>query len=132
MNRYLVLIFLVFLLCCKENEILNVDYLKENGYKEITCNTVEKHETKDSDFLEISKKLNERITYLIARCFAEDSCLLNIQLNSDKIVCQRYILSKEKYKKDYTRSDFKEFVDHRVLYLSVNSEDEKEIIMRAN
>ena len=132
MKIVLMLIVTSLLLCCEENETLNVNYLKENGYKEITCNTVERYQTQESEFVEVNKKFDERKTYLIARCFSKDSCLLNINLNSDKIVCQRYILSKEDYKKDYSRNDFKEFVDHRVLYLSVDSEDEKEIIRRAN
>ena len=126
------LIVASLLLCCEENEALNINYLKENGYKEITCNTVERYQTQESEFVEVNKKFSKTKTYLIARCFDKDSCLLNIKLNSNKIVCQRYILSKEGYKKDYSRNDFKEFVDHRVLYLSVDSKDVKEIIRRAN
>lgn len=132
MKIVFMLIVTSLLLCCEEKETLNLSYLKENGYKEITCNVVERYQTQESEFVEVNKKFDERKTYLIARCFDKDSCLLNISLNSNKIVCQRYILSKEDYKKDYSRNDFKEFVDHRVLYLSVDEEDEKEIIRRAN
>tara|TARA_B100000212_G_C27289325_1_gene496565 strand:+ start:521 stop:919 length:399 start_codon:yes stop_codon:yes gene_type:complete len=132
MKIVFMLIVTSLLLCCEEKETLNVNYLKENGYKEITCNVVERYQTQESEFIEVNKKFDERKTYLIARCFDKDSCLLNINLNSNKIVCQRYIFSKEDYKKDYSRNDFKEFVDHRVLYLSVDEEDEKEIIRRVN
>ena len=133
MKKYLLLLLTTFFICCSDQEVLDIEYLKENGYKEITCSTVESYQTQDSSFVEINKKLYERRSYLLARCFDKDSCLLNINLKSDKIVCQRYIVSlEEKYKRDYVHSDFKEFVDHRVLYLSVNEEDEKEFIKRVN
>ncbi len=132
MKRY-ILLFAVFFICCDDQEALDVDYLKDNGYKEITCSKVESYQTQDSSFIEINKKLTTKKTYLLARCFDKDSCLLNINFQSDKIVCQRYIVSREnEYKRDYTYSDFKEFVDHRVLYLSVDKEDEKEFIKRVN
>lgn len=132
MKRY-ILLFAVFFVCCDNQEALDIDYLKDNGYKEITCSTVESYQTQDSNFIEINRKFSVRKTYLLARCFDKDSCLLNINLKSDKIVCQRYIMSREEeYKRDYTHSDFKEFVDHRVLYLSVDEQDEKEFIKRAN
>ena len=133
MKRYILLLCSVFFICCDNQEALDVEYLKDNGYKEITCSTVESYQTQYSSFIEINKKLDKRKTYLLARCFDKDSCLLNINLQSDKIVCQRYITGKDKeYKSNYMYSDFKEFVDHRVLYLSVDEQDEKEFIKRAN
>ena len=130
---------LIALLCslsfihCDNQEILDISFLKENGYKEITCNSVVKYNIQESRFVEINKKLAESKTYLLARCFDKDSCLININVQKNKIVCQRYIVSREdEYKRDYIKSDFKEFVDHRVLYLSVDDEDAKEFIERVN
>ena len=132
--KILVLLFCVLsFICCDNQEILDIKYLKENGYEEITCSYVESYQTNESSFIEVSKKLFNKETYILARCFDKDSCLLNIKLKSDKIVCQRYIISKEtEDKRDYMHNDYKEYVDHRVLYLSIGSKNEKEIIKRVN
>ena len=132
--KILVLLFCVLsFICCDNQEILDIKYLKENGYEEITCSYVESYQTNESSFIEVSKKLFNKETYILARCFDKDSCLLNIKLKSDKIVCQRYIVSKEtEDKRDYMHNDYKEYVDHRVLYLSIGSKNEKEIIKRVN
>ena len=127
------LIYTVIFISCSSKEVLDINYLKKSGYEEVTCRSVESYQTQDSSFIEINKKLIKRKSYLLARCFDKDSCLLNINLQSDKIVCQRYIISvEEEYKKGYAYNDFKEFADHRVLYLLVDDEDLKEFITRAN
>ena len=132
--KILVLLFCVIsFICCDNQETLDIEYLKENGYEEITCSYVESYRTNESSFIEVSKKLFNKETYILARCFDKDSCLLNINFKSNKIVCQRYILSKESEdKRDYIHNDYKEYVDHRVLYLSIGSKNEKEIIKRVN
>ena len=111
----------VFLVCCDNKEVLDIEFLKDNGYKEITCQTVESYQTKESSFIEISRKFDEDKDFIIARCFDKDSCLLNLNFSSRKIVCQRYIISRANQdKRDYLHSDYREFVEHRVLYLSVD------------
>ena len=105
---------------CSENNI-NIDFLKKNGYKEVTCQTVESYETKENSFIEINMKLNYNKDFILARCFHKDSCLLNLNFRSKKIVCQRYIISRlNQDKRDYLHSDYKEFIDHRVLYLTLD------------
>ena len=107
-------------ICCDESNI-NIDFLKKNGYKEITCQTVESYQTEESSFIEINRKLDYNKNFILARCFYKDSCLLNLNIDSRKIVCQRYIISRDNQdKRDYLHSDYREFVDHRVLYLSVD------------
>ena len=133
MKSIVLLLCVISFICCDNQEILDIEFLKENGYKEITCSSIESYKTKDSSFIEVNKKLPATESYLLARCFDKDSCLLNINLKSNKIVCQRYIVSREdEDKRDYIHSDYKEFVDHRVLYLSVGSKNEKEFINRVN
>lgn len=119
MKKFLLLCSALFI-CCEDNVSLNIEYLKDNGYKEITCKTVESYQTNDSSFIEINKKLKKNNDFILARCFDKDSCLLNLNVKSNKIVCQRYIISRENQdKRDYLHSDHREFVDHRVLYLTV-------------
>lgn len=133
MKKTSLLLCSMFFICCDNQNDLDIEYLKDNGYKEITCSSVESYQTEESSFIEVNKKLPNAETYLLARCFDKDSCLLNINLKSNKIVCQRYIVSREdEDKRDYMHSDYKEFVDHRVLYLSVGSKNEKEFINRVN
>tara|TARA_Y100000589_G_scaffold291528_1_gene295087 strand:+ start:177 stop:548 length:372 start_codon:yes stop_codon:yes gene_type:complete len=120
MKKFLLLCSALFI-CCEDNASLNIEYLKDNGYKEITCKTVESYQTNDSSFIEINKKFKKDNDFIVARCFDKDSCLLNLNVRSSKIVCQRYIITKENQdKRDYIHSDYREFVDHRVLYLTVN------------
>ena len=127
------LIYTVIFISCSSKEVLDIDYLKKSGYEEVTCRSVESYQAQETNFIEINKKLSKRETYLLARCFDKDNCLLNINLQSDKIVCQRYIVSiEEEYKKDYEYNDFKEFADHLVLYILVDEESIKEFITRAN
>ena len=120
MKKFLLLCS-VFLICCDNEEVLDIEFLKDNGYKEITCQTVESYQTDESSFIEINRKFDEDKDFILARCFDKDSCLLNLNFSSSKIVCQRYIISRENQdKRDYLHSDYREFVDHRVLYLSVD------------
>ena len=120
MKKFLLLCS-VFLICCDNEEVLDIEFLKENGYKEITCQTVESYQTEESSFIEVNRKFDEHKDFILARCFDKDSCLLNLNFSSRKIVCQRYIISRENQdKRDYLHSDYREFVDHRVLYLSVD------------
>ena len=120
MKKFLLLCS-VFLICCVNEEVLDIEFLKDNGYKEITCQTVESYQTEESSFIEVNRKFDEHKDFILARCFDKDSCLLNLNFSSRKIVCQRYIISQENQdKRDYMHSDYREFVDHRVLYLSVD------------
>ena len=120
MNKFL-LLCCVFLICCDNEEDLDVDILKDNGYKEVVCQTVESYETEESSFIELSRKFDEDRDFILARCFGGDNCLFNLNFSSSKIVCQRYIISREDQdKRDYLHSDYREFVEHRVLYLPVD------------
>ena len=133
MKIFVILLCFNLLTCCSDHEILDISYLKDNGYKEITCNSIERYQTEETNFVEVNKKLLNKKSFILARCFDKDSCLININFKKTKIVCQRYIVSRDKkYTVDYSHSDFKEFVDHRVLYLSVDDKDAKEFIERAN
>ena len=120
MKKFLLLCSL-FLICCDNQADLDIEFLKDNGYKEVTCQTIESYQTDESSFIEINRKFDQNKDFILARCFDKDSCLLNLNFSSRKIVCQRYIISRENQdKRDYTHSDYREFVDHRVLYLSVD------------
>ena len=120
MKKFLLLCS-VFLVCCDNEEVLDIEFLKDNGYKEITCRTVESYQSEESSFIEVNRKFDENKDFILARCFDKDSCLLNLNFSSRKIVCQRYIISRENQDKgDYLHSDYREYVDHRVLYLSVD------------
>ena len=120
MNKFL-LLCAVFLICCDNQADLDIEFLKDNGYKEVTCQTIESYQTDESSFIEINRKFDQNKDFILARCFDKDSCLLNLNFSSRKIVCQRYIISRENQdKRDYTHKDYREFVDHRVLYLSVD------------
>ena len=56
--KILVLLFCaVSFICCDNQETLDIEYLKENGYEEITCSYVESYDTNESSFIEVSKKL---------------------------------------------------------------------------
>jgi len=133
MKRFLILLCVIFFACCSNQEILDISYLKDNGYEEITCNLIERYQTEETNFVEVNKKLLSEKSFILARCFDKDSCLININFEKIKIVCQRYIISRDKnHTVDYSHSDFKEFADHRVLYLSVDDKDAKEFIERAN
>ena len=51
-------------ICCDESNI-NIDFLKKNGYKEITCQTVESYQTEESSFIEINRgSITVRTLYL--------------------------------------------------------------------
>ena len=120
MKKFLLLCS-AFFICCEDAKSINIKYLKDNGYKEITCQTVESYQTEESSFIEINRKFDANKDFILARCFDKDSCLLNLNFSSKKIVCQRYIISRENQdKRDYLHNDYREFVDHRVLYLSVD------------
>jgi hypothetical protein len=120
MKKFLLLCS-VFLICCDNQADLDIEFLKDNGYKEVTCQTIESYQTDESSFIEINRKFDQNKDFILARCFDKDSCLLSLNFSSRKIVCQRYIISRENQdKRDYTHNDYREFVDHRVLYLSVD------------
>jgi hypothetical protein len=133
MNKLLLLFSSILCICCDNQDLLDIEQLKNNGYIETTCSSIESYKTEFSSFIEVNKKLSHRKSYLIARCFDKDSCLINIKIETDKIVCQRYIISlEEEDKRDYMNSNYKEFFDHRVLYLSVDSKNAKKFINRVN
>jgi|11_taG_2_1085331.scaffolds.fasta_scaffold25226_2 hypothetical protein len=134
MSKVLLLIFsLSLLFSCDNEKVLDIIYLKESGYKEVTCDEVTRYKNKSSTVVEVNKNLHELKSYLVARCFDKDSCLLNLEIKRKKIVCQRYISSIVKdYKGDYVFKEFKEFIDHRVLYISVDKEYEKDFTKRVN
>tara|TARA_B100000886_G_C20350034_1_gene460455 strand:- start:274 stop:678 length:405 start_codon:yes stop_codon:yes gene_type:complete len=123
LKKFVLCLLSFILIGCDENNI-NIDFLKNNGYKEATCQTVESYQTEKNSFIEINKRFDKEKDFILARCFDKDSCLLNLKFKRKKIVCQRYIISRENQdKRDYLHSDYKEFVDHRVLYLYVEYND---------
>ena len=133
MNKFLSVIFCILCVCCNNQDLLDIEHLKNSGYIETTCSSIESYQTETSSFIEVNRKFDNKKTYLVARCFDKDSCLISIKLETNKIVCQRYILSlEEEYKNDSMDSNYKEFTDHRVLYLSVDSKSAKEFINRVN
>lgn len=133
MNKLILLLLSILCVCCDNQDYLDIEHLKNSGYVEITCSSIESYQTESSSFIEVNKKFSHKKTYLIARCFDKDSCLVNINLETNKIVCQRYIVSlEEEDKRDYMNNNYKEFADHRVLYLSVDSKNSKEFINRVN
>ena len=57
MKKFLLLCS-AFFICCEDAESINIKYLKDNGYKEITCQTVESYQTEESSFIEINRKFD--------------------------------------------------------------------------
>ena len=133
MKKYLILFAVIFLLCCSEKEVLSIDVLKQNGYKEVSCKSIESYQDSNNSYIEINEKLQNKKSYILARCFDKESCLLNLTFDKDKIICQRYVIDKAtEDKRDYLNDEYKEFLNHRVFYLVLNNDEKIELIKRVN
>ena len=126
MKFFYIGLFLLLFSCCNEEETLDINHLKDSGYTEITCKDIDEYENQDTRFIEFNKKLLNKKSFLIARCFNEDSCLVTMSIDKDKVICQRYFVDKsEEDKRDYLNGSYKEHVIHRVQYLSVEYDNHR-------
>lgn len=143
MKYFYVTLFLLLFSCCTEDDTLDINYLKDSGYAEISCKDIDEYESQDIRFIEFNKKLLNKKSFLIARCFDEDSCLITMSINKDKVICQRYFVDKtSEDKRDYLNGSYKdneinrvhylsvEYDSHRVLYLPVNKGSVKEFFSK--
>ena len=145
MKYFYVMLFLLVFVSCDKEEVLDINSLKDSGYTEITCKDIDEYENQDTRFIEFNKKLLDKKSFLIARCFDENNCLITMSIDKDKVICQRYFVDKsEEDKRDYLNGSYKEYVVHRihylsveyenhsVLYLSVDEDSAKEFIKKGN
>ena len=117
--RNLIILFLSTNLLCCSNQIADYDQLKLEGYIEVTCNTFDTYKKNKASYIEFNKHFDYKYTFLIARCLDKVNCSFSIS-EEDKITCQRYSYDEEvEDKRDYLSSAFKEFDDHKVLYLEL-------------
>ena len=116
--RILAIVLLSFVVSCGDN-LMSIERLKDDGYTEVFCDSINR-KTKDSErFIEINKVFLEEKSFILARCFDNNSCIFDLHVKQKKVVCQRYFIDLYKdSKSNYVDTYFKEFVDHRVLYLS--------------
>ena len=118
MNKLIVAFLAVAFSCCS-NQIADYDQLKLEGYIEVACNTFDTYKKNRVSYIEFNKHFDYKYTFLIARCLDKVNCSFSIS-EEDKITCQRYSYDEEaEDKRDYLSSAFKEFNDHKVLYLEL-------------
>ena len=86
MKYFYVMLFLLVFVCCDKEEVLYINSLKDSGYTEITCKDIDEYENQDTRFTEFNKKLLDKKSFLIARCFDENSCLITMSINKDKVI----------------------------------------------
>ncbi len=145
MKYFYVMLFLLVFVCCDKEEVLDINSLKDSGYTEILCKDIDEYENQDTRFIEFNKKFLNKKSFLVARCFDENNCLITMSIDKDKVICQRYFVDKsEEDKRDYLNGSYKEYVVHRihylsveydnhsVLYLSVDEDSAKEFIKKGN
>ena len=133
MKYFYVTLFLLLFTCCTEEEILDINSLKDSGYTEITCKDIDEYENQDTRFIEFNKKLLNKKSFLVARCFDEDSCLITMSIDKDKVICQRYFVDKSSEdKRDYLNGSYNEYVIHRVHYLSVEYDSHRVLYLSVN
>ena len=113
--------FVFYSLGCEEE--INIKLLKSNGYVETSCNKVNRYELNDSSFIEINKGLEGNKNFVLARCFNDKSCIFNIEYETEKITCQRYIVNKKnQYSNGFLNVEHREYLEHRVLYFLFNED----------
>ena len=145
MKYFYIALFLLLFICCDKEEVLDINSLKGSGYTEVICKDIDEYENQDTRFIEFNKKLLNKKSFLVARCFDENSCLITMSINKDKIVCQRYFVDKtEEDKRDYLNGSYNEYIIHKlhylsleydshsVLYLTVDKDSAKEFIERGS
>ena len=132
MKIFYLLILTSVLICCDE-EVLDVNSLKDSGYREIYCKDIEEYENKETRFIEFNKKLLDRKDFLVARCFDNNNCFISMFKNKDKVICQRYIIDKSvEDKRDYFSIDAEYFTIHRTQYLSAEYDKHKVFYLDLN
>jgi hypothetical protein len=118
LNNIIVSFLTVAFSCCS-NQIADYDQLKLEGYIEVACNTFDTYKKNRVSYIEFNKHFDYEYTFLIGRCLDKVNCSFSIS-KEDKITCQRYSYDEEaEDKRDYLSSAFKEFADHKVLYLEL-------------
>ena len=122
--RKVLSVFVLLFAACTNNETLNIQTLEDNGYKEIKCNNVISYTQNNESVIEVNSKLSETKSFLLARCFNKHACLMYVNVDTDSILCQRYIIDlNSQDKRDYLHSSYKEFDDHSVYYKLISKED---------
>ena len=131
--KYFLIILTAFLINCGEKHI-SFKSLKRSGYKEAKCKDIESFDSGEESLIELNKVLKDRESFVLARCFNEKNCVLSLVINKNRLTCQRYIVEKGlEDKRDYfDNNDFKEFDDHKVLYLVISDKNKEIFIKRAN
>ena len=145
MKYFYITIFLLLFTCCSEHDILDISSLKDSGYTEIICEDIDEYESQDTRFIEFNKKFLNKSSFLVARCFDKDKCLITMSIEKDKVICQRYFVDKSgEDKRDYLNGNYKEnlihkinylsveYDNHRVLYLTVDKDSAKKFIEKGN
>ena len=113
MNKYSIFLLTALLFSCvEENQKIDRDTLKYNGYTPAKCKSIESYTIEKYTYIDIFSNLSED-EKIIARCY-EDGCSLKIS-NKSKVICQRYSFTVED-KRDYLHDSYKEFADHLLLY----------------
>ena len=118
--RILTIALLVFVISCGDN-LMSIEKLKADGYTEVFCDSISRKSNDNERFVEINKVFLENKSFILARCFNNSRCIFDLHLKQNKVVCQRYSI--ELYKdnnNNYVDTYSKEYIDHRVLYLSTN------------
>lgn len=129
MKKVFSIIVIVMLAACNENESLNIQTLESSGYKETKCNNVISYTQGSESVIEVNSKLPSEKSFLLARCFSKDTCFMYVSVDTDSILCQRYIIDlSNQDKRDYLHSSYKEFDDHSVYYKLISKDDLKNIL----
>ena len=127
MNKTLIIFALLCLVACDDNEAINIETLENSGYKETKCNDIVSYTQDNENIIEVNSKLPSEKSFLLARCFNEDVCFIYVNVDTNNILCQRYIIDLDKQdKRDYFNSSYKEFDDHTVFYRIISKDSIKD------
>lgn len=128
MKKVLSIIVISLLAACSENTTLNIQTLESSGYKETKCNNVISYTQDNESIIEVNSKLTSEKSFLLARCFNKNACLMYVSVDTDVILCQRYVIDLDNQdKRDYLHASYKEFDDHSVYYKLISKDDLKNI-----